>query len=392
MTGSRSRRLLFLSNAIDDDVRLQRGIISDSPAASRKIFMMLTALRQPGVYPFALSLGRGRRAAGGGYFPARVCRSRSYTAVYLPFSNRRWWSELLSLVAPAVTLWRLRAAASRTTVLFYNREHAYLLALLVARLLKYRTALDLEDGEIGCGTMSSRSRRWLFDRLCTGGALLACSALEKSTSLRPAMCYYGIVTADRSERDWNTPLIKVLLGGTLSRDTGVALLVQAVSDLRAASPAWVSALEIHITGKGEALPTLEQLAEVQCAPHVVFHGRMTDADYAGLLQRMHVGLALKLNKGLLAQTTFPSKVTELAGAGLLVVTTDISDVRRVLADGAIYLEHDDAGRLVDHLRAVVEDRGVAQAIAARGEARVGEICAPGPAGLRLAAHLFGTPA
>lgn len=387
VTSAGPQRLLFVCNALADDVRLQRGITSDSPAASRKIFMMLAALHRRRLYPFALSLGRGRREASGRDFAVRLIRSRHHATIYLPFSNRRLWSEVLSLIAPAITLWRLRRAAPRTTVLFYNRERAYLLALVTARLLGYRTALDLEDGDVG-PTLFGRLRGLIYDRLCTGGALIACTALERSTALRPVLCYYGIVHPDPAPRDWHAPVIAVLLGGTLTSDTGVMLLTEAIRRLRQTSPAWATALELHVTGKGEALPLLHQLAAMPDAPRIIVHGRTSDTDYAALLRQMHVGLALKLNDGALAHTTFPSKVTELAGAGLLVLSTDISDVRAVLGDGAVYLEQDDPDRLIECLQTIVANRDAARQLASCGQARVAALCAPDPAGDRLARHLF----
>jgi len=383
--------LLFLCNALDDDTRIERRITSDSPAASRKIFMMLQALRRPGVNPHALSLGRGRRDGSARYHPSMLRRSNGVGIIYLPFANRRFVSELVSLLAPVGVLWRLRRAAKRTTLLFYNRERFYLPALLTARLLGYRTVLDLEDGEVGMTGLPAHARRWLFDQLCTGGALLACSALTAWTTLRPALCYYGIVETSDVARDWHAPTLGVLMGGTLIADTGLDLLADAVEQIRASRPAWADALEIHVTGKGDGLATLEQLSASSVAPRVIVHGRTTDAEYAAILDRIHIGLALKLNNGPLAQTTFPSKVTEMAGAGVLVLTTDISDVRTVLGDGARYLGRDDAALLVAQLHAIVADRDAAAAAAARGLANVRKICAADRAGERLAAHLFGDP-
>ncbi len=391
MTVGPPRRLLFLCNALDDATRIERRITSDSPAASRKIFMLLQALRRPGISPHALSLGRGRRDGSARYHASTLRRAHGVGTIYLPFANRRVVSELVSLLAPVAVLWRLRRAARRTTLMFYNRERFYLPALLAARLLGYRTVLDLEDGEVGLTGLSARARRWLFDQLCTGGALLACSALTAWTTLRPALCYYGIVETSDVARDWHAPTLGVLMGGTLIADTGVDLLAEAVEQVRAAGPGWADALEIHVTGKGDGLATLQRLSASSVAPRIIVHGRTTDAEYAAILGRIHVGLALKLNSGPLAQTTFPSKVTEMAGAGVLVLTTDISDVRAVLGDGARYLDRDDAALLVAQLHAVVADRAAAAAAAARGLANVRKICAADGAGERLAAHLFGDP-
>lgn len=384
----RPRRLLFLCNALDDSTRLQRGIWTDSPAASRKVFMMLDAMRQYWLFPHAISMGRGQSLAPKGYFGGFVRRARRFGTIYMPFSNRRWISELLTLVAPIFILWRLRKSAVRTTVLLYNRERPYVLALLAARLLGYRVALDLEDGEVGSGGVLRRLRQQFFDACITDGALLACSALGRWTKVRPLMCYYGIADAVAGPRDWHAPRLCVLLGGSLSQDTGVNLLAAAIEWIRANAPDWAASLEFHVSGKGDALPVLERLAGGDVAPRVIVHGRMTDEAYRELLARMHVGLALKIHNGAFAQTTFPSKVTEMAGNGLLVLSTDISDVRALLGGGARFIESDDPMQLVERLREIATMRDEAEATAVEGQLRIREVCARVPAGENLARFLF----
>jgi hypothetical protein len=78
----------------------------------------------------------------------------------------------------------------------------------------------------------------------------------------------------------------------------------------------------------------------------------------------------------------------MAGAGLLVLSTDISDVRAVLGDGAYYLEHDDPASLIKRLGEIALSRNEATATAARGTAAVSRICAPDRAGRLLADFLF----
>jgi glycosyltransferase involved in cell wall biosynthesis len=100
-------------------------------------------------------------------------------------------------------------------------------------------------------------------------------------------------------------------------------------------------------------------------------------------------LALKLNTVALAETTFPSKVIEYAAAGMLVLTTDISDVRQVLGDGALYLQQDNALQLVSLFERVVQDRIGSQSMAALGCERVRAQCSPASAGRLVSDFLAG---
>jgi glycosyltransferase involved in cell wall biosynthesis len=385
-------RVVVVSNALDDRTRVERGISSDSPAASRKVFQLCAALRLAGVRPCVLSLGRGRADGSPQWHRRRVRRVDGIPVIYAPFSRRRGLSELVSLLAPAALLPRLRRPGPQA-VLFYNREPAYLPSLLAARLLGFNTLFDLEDGEVGRDAqwwrgLFSRAVRQLYDRLCAGGALLACSALSAMTTVRPVHCYYGVAERSGSSVRWGTPELSVLLGGTLAPETGADLLVAAIASLRRTRPAWAQQLRIEISGKGPSLAAFSALAASSEAPAVTVHGRLSDAGYRELLARCELGLALKPGRGALADTTFPSKVVEMASAGMLVLSTDISDVRAVLGAGALYLERDDPAALCELLRQAAGDRVAARAIADEGARAVWARCEPEAAGRAVADFIF----
>jgi glycosyltransferase involved in cell wall biosynthesis len=304
--------------------------------------------------------------------------------VYLPFVDLPLLSELLSLISPIPVLWRMRKKKGRKTALFYNRLALYLPALAAARLLRFETALDLEDGAIGTRDSS------MFDHLFSGPALLACRALEGATKLRPVECCYGVADTVSPQAKWNGGPITVLLGGTLSSETGAPVLAEAIDILRRERVSWAHQFRFEITGKGDCLYLFEDLSTSDLGPKVVVHGRTTDAEYERILSRTQVGLALKPNSGPLAQTTFPSKVVQFASRGILVLTTDISDVRAVLGEGAIYLDAGGALSLIDKLRWIVENPAEAAAVSSRGAQAVKAVCGSEVVGEMLSSLLFRT--
>jgi glycosyltransferase involved in cell wall biosynthesis len=357
--------------------------------------MLSKAIQQSGVKAMILSFGRGRQDGSGRYFPGKVGRVQGVPVVYLPFLHLPFLSELLSLLSPIPVLWRIRRKQGRKTALFYNRMVLYLAALALARMLRFETALDLEDGEIDASDSSvssarSRAKSRIFDNLCSGGALLACRALEGATRLRPVECCYGVAEMSLPKANWDRAPYTVLLGGTVSRDTGAPALAHAINILRDERLPWADQLRFEITGKGDCLSLFEDLSKKGGCPKVVVHGRTTDEEYERILSRTQVGLALKPNTGVLAQTTFPSKVVEFASHGILVLTTDISDVRTVLGDGAIYLATDDAQLLVDKLRWIVENPTQAAAVSSLGAREVSARCGPQVVGEMLSSLLFQT--
>lgn len=389
-----ANRVIVVCNALDDETRLEREISTDSPAASRKVFHLCIALRHAGVQACVLSLGRGRAGGSTAFFPSQMRRVQGIPVIYAPFSKRRGISELISLFALAAHLLRLKRRSS-TAVIFYNRELAYAPSLLVAACKGWRCILDLEDGELsGVGSRWSRTLSrgmcQLYDRLCSGGALLACSALSAATSIRPVFCYYGVAEASEPQHRWRASSVRAVLSGTLSPETGVDLLIRAIELLRRTRPDWARALQIEVTGKGPSLPALLSLAQEDASsPAIVIHGRISDQAYRQVVARCEIGLALKPRSGPLAQTTFPSKVIEFASADMLVITTDISDVRTVLGDGALYLTRDDPSELVELMRLAVERRADARDIAGAGWRAAWNRCAPEAAGIAVRDFVFG---
>lgn len=339
-----------------------------------------------------ISLGRGKQNGTGRYFRSKVQRVNGVPVIYLPFFHAPVLSELLSLFSLVPILWRMRSAKDVKVALLYNRMPAYLLGLALARVLRFRTVLDLEDGEINTASWSlawvkSRVLGRIFDALCSS-ALLACSALEDMTRLRPTHCCYGTYEANTSLPDRDLFPVTALLGGTVSFNTGAQLLIDAIKFLRKEAPPWAANIQFEISGKGDCLSQFQELAEDDRKPNVIVHGRITDDEYQQLLARTQVGLALKPNSGVLANTTFPSKVIELASHGILVVTTEISDVRKVLADGAIYLTENDPRLLIEELHWIVENPEQANNLALQGERSVAAICAPEIVGQALNRFLF----
>jgi glycosyltransferase involved in cell wall biosynthesis len=289
---------------------------------------------------------------------------------------------------------RLGRRARPGVLLVYNRLPAHVPALVCARLTGWRCFMDIEDGDTSAAEgptarfMADLKAR-LFDALCSDGALLACSALQSQTRLSRSMCYYGVV--DRRGPRTRLPVgpVRVLLGGTVEPATGATLLADAVALLRREQPAGAASLELVVTGAGSSLEDFRRLETSTVAPSVRVRERLNANEYAQVLSQCHVGLALKLSTGSYADTTFPSKVVEFASAGLLVVTTDISDVRRVLGAGAVYVTPETPRHLADILLRIARDRDELARIAEVGARAAASLCDPVNAGQALAAFLCG---
>jgi glycosyltransferase involved in cell wall biosynthesis len=202
------------------------------------------------------------------------------------------------------------------------------------------------------------------------------------------MCYHGTVESSGHRIYFNNyNEISILLGGTISVDTGAVLVIEAVKKLRAQNKVWAQNVKFIITGKGDCIDSLMELSTSNESPLVTVYGRTSDNEYRQILASCQVGLALKPKAGMLAETTFPSKVIEMANEGLLVLTTDISDVRMVLGNGALYT-NSTVDQFIERIWWIVENRQEAENIAQLGNEKVWDRCSPKKTGENLDFFLF----
>ena len=90
----------------------------------------------------------------------------------------------------------------------------------------------------------------------------------------------------------------------------------------------------------------------------------------------HIGLSLKPPGGHLDKTTFPSKVVEYCSAGLLVLSTDVSDVRRVIGDDAEYLDRLSPELLANTMLKLVENKHQIYVRAIKCQRHLMSLCSP----------------
>jgi glycosyltransferase involved in cell wall biosynthesis len=356
--------------------------------------MLAKALRLSAVKPFIISIGRGRSTFSNAFFPGKVTLEGGVPVYYAPFTSSKLLTYLLSLYGLLKPFFRLQDREFKAAI-FYNRLSAYLPALLIARILGYRCILDLEDGEANKNGSIFQEfyfqfLRLIFDLLCNGGALLACESLRSLTSAKRVQSYYGVSDVNLTQAKFLKVNQVVLVGGSLSEETGVHLLAEAIRIMRSSGLQWVRNISFVVTGYGPGLALLSELASDTDFPAVKVYGRVNNQTYQDLLLNSDIGLALKLNHGLLARTTFPSKVIEYASSGLLVITTDISDVRSVLGSGALFLIEDDPHLLMKLLELAVVKKSKSTEIARLGSYNVHRICSPELAAKRIKKFIFGT--
>ncbi|MEQ9844103.1 glycosyltransferase [Pectobacterium brasiliense] len=391
------KKIIIVCNAIDDVVRSERNITTDSPAASRKVFMLADALADTDVHVDIVSMGRGKANGGFKFYNLKKIKNGNVNITYLPFTHIRFFSELLTFLYLAIiTACSIaKGGYSDKAVIFYNRLPAYILSLFVSVIFRAKRIIDIEDGEIVSNERKSLKNKvksivpWLYDTFCKDGAMLACSALSSMTKIEHTTCYYGTVSpVIRETTVFDKNKVSILLSGSLSEDTGAERLSNAIRLMRSDSQRWRN-VQFEISGQGPSLQSFQDLMNGEGFPAVRVHGRLSNSDYHDLLVNCDVGLALKPIIGSLANTTFPSKVVEYANSGLLVISTDISDVRHVLgADGAIFLSTDSEDEIINAFDKVIHDIAWSRKTAEEGKNNVLNLLAPECASNKLMNFIF----
>jgi hypothetical protein len=386
-------RLVYLSNAIDEITCRERGINSDSPAATGKVFQVTSALANAGVRPIILSMGRGQQHGSWRWHRAHVRRTGGQVVMYAPFLDAPLLTHVVTLMGLLPLVWRLnRKASASIAILAYNWLPHYLLALELSRQLGYRLFLDLEDGHVpsmpGLRGRLARAAGRRINMLCKDGAILATSSLAAQYPVPRTLCCYGVAGLPGPVRKWSGKL-RVLLGGTLQEDTGAGLFIDAVAELRGRQDPALADLEFIVTGKGAMEQAIKALVTSGGHPQVQFKGRLSRQAYLEMLDGIHVGLCLKLGASELGDTTFPSKVIEIASAGMLLLTTRVSDVPRLFSDEeALYLSSETSLDLANAIHWLLAHREQAAAMASRGAIQIQAVCAQSRVGRDLKSFFF----
>lgn len=365
--------LIYLCNALDERTCKERGITSDSPAATQKVFQIASALNSTKIKVIVLSLGRGGHKGSWRWHQAKACRVGGNVVIYAPFSNIPILTHFVTLFGLLPLIWRLRKKKKHSSVLLaYNRLAHYLLALELSRWVGFRLFLDLEDGDISeIGGIRGFIIKIVSDRinsLCKLGALLASSALKTQYSGSRTVCCYGVAENTEKVRSWDGKL-RILLGGTLQQETGVELFIAAVKILKDKySCSSLESLEFVVTGTGSMAADLQLLQQEKGLPRIRYLGRVSRHEYETIVEESHVGLCLKLVSSNLCDTTFPSKVVEIASSGMLLLTTLVSDVPNIFSnDEVLFLHEERPEALAFKFYWLLENRKEAAAIAKRGQ-------------------------
>jgi len=371
--------VIYLCHAVDKLLKSERAITTDSPAAAIKVFAVCRAMRGANLSCTMLSSGRGRQNGSGSWHRQLSRRHADVATVYASFYQFPLLTHLVTMLSLAVIQFTLLKKYPGAKILVYNRSYHYLPALLLTRLMNSSVFLDLEDGYINESkgrliTIKNAITKKLFDFLCPNGALLSTPKLKTQIKCTHNLVCYGVAgEADAPKQDWASPKLRILFGGTLLEESGSQLFLDALVIALAKRPSLSRDLEVTVTGKGPWEGSFTEFTAKN--PFLMtFEKDLTATKYTEVLRSCHIGLSLRLSKFEMGATTFPSKVIEYADNGLLVLSTRVGGITRLMEDGAVYLEYETPEALAEQLLRMIDLRQSLQTTALKGRALVLEKC------------------
>ncbi len=383
-----SQIVVYLSNAVDELIKSERSITTDSPAATNKVFALAGAMSGVGLRSIVLSLGRGRQNYTAINHSATVRRVDESAILYADFWHFPLLTHLVSFISVALLLIKLIRRHPSLCVLAYNRSYHYLLALSLARLWGINIYLDLEDGYIVenkgiLRCVKNNLTRLVFNKLCSSGAVIATSGLAKQLSHSAPLVCFGVADyLGQPLQNWQAPKLQILFSGSLIEEAGSGLLLDTLKILRQRYYCLQEVLHFVVTGKGPWASTFQAYA-LEFPEWLTFGEGLPKAKYLDQLSNCHVGLSLRLASFEMSDTTFPSKVIEYANHGLLVLTTRASDVPILLDEGACYLDEESPYALAELLTSLPVHRIELSKTAKLGQRRVQAMCNPKVVGKAL---------
>ncbi len=362
-------------------------------AAAQKVAGMAAAVRTHGLRPVIVSSPIVTASRGRFYFGGFAGRDARLACMYLPAISVRGLNRLFSSFC---YLWfACRHVQRHDVVVLYNYfpEYIPLAAWLRWRCGRSRVVLDLEDGpRADEKNLRGRMNRWslgVLKRLCSERTIVVSHKVAQAMALND-VCVINGVCADVGPRTraFGTPIL-FLYGGTIESATGLDLFDQAVRRFAHTHRELAGDVRFIVSGFGGAAQVAALARDVAPAGvRVDVCQDLGPAEYRQLLEQADVGLSLKMPDNEMGATTFPSKVIELASHGLLVLTTDVSDVSLLFdANTAVVLRNATPDELASCIAAIAYDPDRYSRIAEDGKRAIGARCGRHEVGAQLAGFL-----
>jgi glycosyltransferase involved in cell wall biosynthesis len=323
------------------------------------------------------------------FFDGFTCRDAGLPCAYLPAISLRGLNRVFAALCYLRFAWRHVKREDVAVLYNYFPEYIPVAAWLRLWLGRDRVLLDIEDGprsdERDLRGFVTRASLVVLKRLCSRRAIVVSRELAQSLAIRDACVVNGVCAPQPTAPRAFGATITFLFGGTIETGTGLYLFAEGVRRFAKLYAHLAPRARFVVSGFGGG-QTLATLASDVAASgvRVELHQDIGPREYRQLLAQADVGLSLRLPGTELATTTFPSKVVEFASQGLLVLSTDVSDVSLLFdEESAALLDEATPDALAHRIASIVENPDAHRRIAEQGQRVIAASCGRREVGARL---------
>lgn len=369
-----------------------------SGAAARKMLLVAAALRSVGHLASVVSLPFvGTKAARAGY-RGILQTEQGVPVAFLPTLRSKY---LRKVVGPLVlACFAARRVRRGDTVILYNHAVEYLPALLACRLRGVRLVQDIEDAptdeERGLRRMLNRFSFVVTSRVTVPRKMVVADHVAEALGLKDFVTIRGVAahetgaagsseTAKWRELRDGGPL-KLHFGGSLMTETGIDLFCEMVERLVLHADRLSRDISFKITGVGELdkIRALQDRIGLVERVAVEMFPELEKADYLALIDSCHGSLSLKRPGSAMSNTTFPSKVIEITGAGLALVSARLGDVSEIFVnETALFIPEYRPEDLAEVIITMAADPERVERVAAAGRDLCNEVFSPAAVGAEM---------
>jgi glycosyltransferase involved in cell wall biosynthesis len=362
-------------------------------AASQKVIGMAASVRSQLRETFIVSSPIVTASPAQIFFKGFACREGRVACAYLSSISIRGLNRLYSAFAYLWFAWREVRRDDSVVLYNYFPEYILLAAWLCFRNGREHVVIDLEDGprtdEKNLRGFSNRISFRILTRLCSKRSIVVSHQLAGVLGLDNVCVVNGVSPEVKVRtRAFQKPVV-FLYGGSIQLDTGLKLFVDAVRLFAQEHRDLASQVHFVVTGFG-GTEQLNALAEEVRPAGVVVSVRQDIGpdEYRRTLADADVGLSLRVPGDQINSTTFPSKVIELSSHGLLLLTTQVSDIALLFnQDTAAILPQATAQVLANQIAAIVREPEHFARVAAAGQKVIAASCSRRSVGRRLVEFL-----
>lgn len=337
-------------------------------AAANKMISVVRAIRDMGERAYLVSLPFLGQKCTKSLTKTMVLHEKGCPQIFLSTPSNKYARKFYSFISFA---WFCFHEIDRNDkIIIYNHAIEYLLGVVILRLKRARIFMDIEDGprsdELGFKAFLHNGLFFIFRTITSSKALVVSSALAKKLEIREYCVVHGAIARSRiqeskikSSYEINYPkdAIDIHYGGSLSVETGIELFCEAVDILLLLQDQFLRKIRFVITGfgSGQMIKDLESRT-LGSMVEISYSSDCTYAQYLELFSSCQIGLCLKLPESEVGMTTFPSKVVEITSAGLLLISTRVSDVPYLFNENtAVLLSRAAPQELAETILSLVND-------------------------------------